>query len=217
MQIDLFYIEAEHDTVPGVVRELAATEQAASDKADELLMTGAYVYRQNMSVDVPLIYSHVEVEAALCVWEHLCEITVCTDKPDPAWNEYRESIGSVELRHESIEIGKWVLQVYDLLPEWYRASGAYDWEIVPAIVGKLTPGQTHPDPYTTKYSLLNSDSAKAEYFRDFDAHLKFRYGLTVEEAGIDMDDFLATWFQPDAEPDEQVRRYAEKYNLERVR
>ncbi|TPJ51774.1 MULTISPECIES: hypothetical protein [unclassified Mesorhizobium] len=218
MKIDLFYIEGEHDTVPGIARALVATEADAKKEAEELLKAGAHVYRQDMSVEVPLAYSHLEVEAALCVWEHLCEITVVGDQPaSPEWMKYREDVGSLELRHHSIDIGKWVLQVYDLLPEWYRASGAYDWEIVPAIVSCLTPGEAFRDPVMARRELLISQSAKEEYFRSCDWHLKAFYGITIEDAGVEKDEFLQVWFDINTDPAEQIRRYAEKYDLEKIR
>ncbi|MER8983915.1 hypothetical protein [Mesorhizobium sp. M0843] len=218
MKIDLFYIEGEHDSVPGIARSLAATEKAAKAEADDLIKAGAKVFRQNMSVEVPQAYSHLEMEAALCVWEHLNEVTVVGEQPSsPAWMEYREAVGSVELRHESIKIGQWVLEVYELLPEWYRASGAYDWEIIPAMVSCLTPGETSRDPATTKLQLLTHESAKEEYFRSSDWEFKRRYGITIEDAGLSKAEFLETWFNFDVEPIDQVKRYGEKYDLEAIR
>ncbi|RWP44344.1 MAG: hypothetical protein EOR04_05325 [Mesorhizobium sp.] len=217
MKIDLFYVEGEHANVPGIARAIVATEDDAKKEAEELLAAGAHVYRQNMSVEIPLVYSHLEMEAALCVWEHLCEITVVGDQPaSPAWMEYREIIGSVELRHESIEIGKWVLQVYDLLPEWYRAIGAYDWEIIPAIVSCLTPGEPFKDPKQTRDELLSSEDAETEYRRSFGWTLKARFGLDLEGAGLSDEEFVTCWYDREVAPEDQVERYAEKYNLEKV-
>lgn len=163
-------------------------------------------------------YSPLEMEAALCVWEHFNDIIVCTDKPDPDWMAYREGVGSAELRHESIAIGRWALQVYDLLPQWYRECGAYDWEIIPAIVGTLTPGQTSRDPQEARDAIVNSAAARAEYFRAFDADLERLYGIDVEQGlGLDREAFERIWFQPDVEPHDQVVRIAEKLDLEAIR
>ncbi|RWH50255.1 MAG: hypothetical protein E5V72_25250 [Mesorhizobium sp.] len=217
MKADLIYIEAEHDEVPGIVRELAADEITASKVTAELLKTGGLVYRHNMSVEIPLAYSHLEMEAALCVWEHLCEITVATDKPDKVWMEYRQGVGSVELRHYSIDIGIWVLKVYDLLPEWFRAIGSYDWEIIPAIVSEITPGEAFKEPKQARDAILNSDWAKGEYRLQFDWRLKYQYGLDLEGAGLSKEEFLEQWFNPEVDPEDQARVYAEKYDLEKVR
>ncbi|TIW53858.1 MAG: hypothetical protein E5V54_24155 [Mesorhizobium sp.] len=219
MRIDLFYVEGEHETVPGIVRTIAATTDAAEKEVKELLAAGAHVYRQDMSVDVPLVYSALEMEAALCVWEWLNEITVVPkrSKADPAWLKYRELVGSVELRHYSIEIAKFVLPVYDLLPEWFRAIGSYDWEIVPAIVGQITPGEAFPDAKKARHAILSTDWAKEEYLRQFEWRLKQDYGLDLENAGLEKEDFFAIWFNPDFDPEDKVKHYAEKYDLEKIR
>lgn len=163
-------------------------------------------------------YSPFEMEAALCVWEHFNDITVCTDKPDPDWMAYREGVGSAELRHESIAIGRWALQVYDLLPQWYRESGAYDWEIIPAIVDTLTPGQTSRDPKEARYAILNSTGARREYRSCFEAGLQRFYGIDVGQGlGLTDEDFDLVWFHPDVEPDDQLNRLAEKLDLEKIR
>lgn len=84
------------------------------------------------------IHSHLEMEAALCVWEfmeaasnhdHRLRIEALAD--------LRDRIGSVELRHASIAIGRYCLKVYDLIPKEARQGHAYDWEIIPAIVATI--------------------------------------------------------------------------------
>lgn len=219
MKIDLFYVEGEHDEVPGIVRTIVANKSDAKKEVKELLAAGAHVYRQKMSVEVPLVYSHLEMEAALCVWEWLNEITVVPKrgKADPTWLKYREDIGSVELRHYSIEIAKFVLPVYDLLPEWFRAIGSYDWEIVPAIVGEITPGEAFPDAKKARDAILTTDWAKEEYLRQFEWNLSHHYGLDLEGAGLSKEDFFAIWFNPDFDPKDKADHYAEKYDLDPVR
>ncbi|MBN9548517.1 MAG: hypothetical protein J0H31_06435 [Alphaproteobacteria bacterium] len=221
MKADLIYIEAEHDEVPGIVRELAADEISATKITNDLLERGGRVYRQSMSVNIPLAYTHLEMEAALCVWEWLNEITVVPKRraeADPVWLKYRELVGSVELRHYSIDVAKYVLPVYDLLPEWFRAIGSYDWEIIPAIVGEITPGEAFPDAKKARDAVLTTDWAKQEYLRQFEWNLHRHYGLAdLEDAGLSKEDWLATWFNPDVDPEDQVKIYAEKHDLEKVR
>ncbi|RWI47585.1 MAG: hypothetical protein EOR25_15655 [Mesorhizobium sp.] len=61
MKIDLFYVEGEHDNVPGIARAIVATEDDAKKEAEELLKAGAHVYRQNMSIEIPLVrYERME-------------------------------------------------------------------------------------------------------------------------------------------------------------
>jgi hypothetical protein len=86
---------------------------------------------------VPL-YSHLEMEAALCVWEFM---EAASNRDDrlciAALADLRDRIGSAELRHASIPIGQYCLKVYDLIPEDARGGHAYDWEIIPAIVATI--------------------------------------------------------------------------------
>ena len=211
MKIDVIYLEGEHPTTPGIVRSIFADEVSADKETASLLKTGARVYRQTLPLELPAAYTHLEMEAALCVWECLCDWTVNTDEPDPKWLEYRDNHGAATLRHESIEIGKFVLKVYDLLPQWYRESGAYDWEIVPSIVDTLNPGQTSRDPSEARREILEHEGAKAEYLRSFNWYLDRRYGIDV-----DREEFEPRWYDPDVEPKDQVEKYAEKYGLEKV-
>lgn len=90
------------------------------------------------------LYSHLEMEAALCVWEHINETTLedCKDV-DCKWTKLRQDVGSVEMRHASVEIGKWCLQIYDLCVDADRTifdSMSYDWEVIPLIFSHLQYG-----------------------------------------------------------------------------
>ncbi|TGQ93896.1 hypothetical protein EN847_34700, partial [Mesorhizobium sp. M1C.F.Ca.ET.204.01.1.1] len=61
MRAELFYIEGEHDEVPGIVRELAVDEKDARAKTEDLVKAGARVYRQEIAVDLPEAYRHLEM------------------------------------------------------------------------------------------------------------------------------------------------------------
>jgi hypothetical protein len=85
-------------------------------------------------------YTHLEMEAGLCVWECLIEWTLGDDaeKHHEEWVDLRQGIGSVELRHQSIVLGKWCLKIYDICTKHDRdffAGAAYDWEVIPMILG----------------------------------------------------------------------------------
>lgn len=100
-------------------------------------------------------YTALQVEAALCVWEQLNEWTLGNDedkaklaeaaKDNPhslaairlEWIEMREGTGSAEMRSQSIVLGQWCLEIYDILTandrdffDWY----SYDWEVIPAML-----------------------------------------------------------------------------------
>ena len=85
------------------------------------------------------VFTHLEMEAALCVWEQLLE---WTGSNSPWWREdwakLRDQIGTVELRHSSYVLGRWCLEVYDKAKqiggEDVFDGHAYDWEVIPAIL-----------------------------------------------------------------------------------
>lgn len=79
----------------------------------------------------------LELEAALCVWEYLNEISLA-DTINPNLSRLRESIGTAQLRSHCLDIGRYCLKVYDLLPPEARDGHAYDWEIIPAIVDTIS-------------------------------------------------------------------------------
>lgn len=84
------------------------------------------------------LYSNLEMEAALCVWEFMEAASDHDHKLRiEALADLRDRIGSAELRHASIAIGRYCLKVYDLIPEDDRQGHAYDWEIIPAIVATI--------------------------------------------------------------------------------
>ncbi|TIU10390.1 MAG: hypothetical protein E5W39_00590 [Mesorhizobium sp.] len=81
----------------------------------------------------------------------------------------------------------------------------------------MTPGEPFKDPKQTRDELLSSEDAETEYRRSFYWTLKARYGLDLEGAGLSDEDFITYWYDRDVAPEDQVDRYAEKYNLEKVR
>jgi hypothetical protein len=85
-------------------------------------------------------YSHLEMEAALCVWECINDWTLLPDVSTtsrPDWIELREGVGSVEMRHQSIALGKWCLKIYDICTkhdEDFFDLLSYDWEVIPMML-----------------------------------------------------------------------------------
>ncbi|MEY9147550.1 hypothetical protein [Bradyrhizobium elkanii] len=103
----------------------------------------------------PETYTALQVEAALCVWECLNEWTLGSEaqvaklekaaKKDPhsmaairvEWIEMREQCGSAEMRSQSIVLGLWCLEIYDILTandEEFFSYWSYDWEVIPAML-----------------------------------------------------------------------------------
>ena len=104
--------------------------------------------RQTREESHPGSFTHLEMEAALCVWECINEWTLNTGRAD--WIELRDGVGSVEMRHQSIVLGQWVLKVYDICtvddPDFFDAM-PYDWEVVPMILDLARDGDGAPVIY----------------------------------------------------------------------
>ncbi|WP_439357889.1 hypothetical protein [Bradyrhizobium sp. DASA03007] len=100
-------------------------------------------------------FTPVQVEAALCVWECLNEWTLGNEKdvekleeeaaknPNSHaalrvdWIKLREDTGSGEMRSQSIVLGLWCLEIYDLLTkddEEFFSWWSYDWEVIPCML-----------------------------------------------------------------------------------
>lgn len=119
-------------------------------------------------------FSYLEVEAALCVWETINDWTL-GDKPRADWEALRKHTGSVELRHWSIELGQWALQVYDICTKHDRDffdGIAYDWEVIPMILdfvnvdgAQTTGGIELPAPHAVA-SMVARRHLSDEFIRD---------------------------------------------------
>jgi hypothetical protein len=83
-------------------------------------------------------YSHLQVEAALCIWESLMRDYDATpfDTETPFATYWREH-GTVHMRHLSIALAGYCLAVYDALPADARDGRPYDWEVIPAILDTI--------------------------------------------------------------------------------
>jgi hypothetical protein len=93
-------------------------------------------------------YSALEMEAALCVWECLCDWTTgAHSKINRDLVILGEKISTAELRHLAIPLGQYCLKVYDKLPPAVVDGHPYDWEVIPAILDTLdfsAPDQRPP-------------------------------------------------------------------------
>ena len=90
-------------------------------------------------------YSILQVEAALCMWEHLDQLAQDHTSPAVARRiaaELRETYGTVELRHACIHAAEPFLYLYDCCiavePDLFDGH-AYDWDVVPAFVNAALP------------------------------------------------------------------------------
>ena len=84
-------------------------------------------------------FTFLEMEAALCVWEWINDVTVSGHEKLllQDWITFRENIGSPSMRHASMELGRWCLKIYDICtqddPDIFDAH-AYDFDVIPAMM-----------------------------------------------------------------------------------
>jgi hypothetical protein len=74
------------------------------------------------------VYTFLEMEAALCVWEAMLEAS------DAHFRAYWEKVGTCELRSTVPVIGAWCVEVEKHLDRDLLNDKPYDWEIIPAMV-----------------------------------------------------------------------------------
>ena len=78
-------------------------------------------------------WSHLAMEAALCVWEELLNRFDNTTE-HAALNHFWGEAGTVHMRSLSPAIGSWIVESFSLVERDSFDGHAYDWEIVPAYV-----------------------------------------------------------------------------------
>lgn len=175
-------------------------------------------------------YTHLEMEAALCVWECLCDWTLGElAEHHKDWVELREGVGSVELRHQSIVLGKWCLLVYNICTKRDRdffAGVAYDWEVIPLILSYARNRDGEPviyehalpepelvAPFVAYDHLLTEFVSQCKH----EAEKQWAYGALVVDDCKAPGDYSATRvlqaFQLGEEPAAFAKWLGEKYNL----
>lgn len=163
------------------------------------------------------VYTHLEMEAALCVWECINEWTVNAGdgQGDMAWQELREGVGSVDLRHASMPLGQWCLKVYDLCTandSAFFEGVSYDWDVIPLILGHCRDAEGAPliDPSRFPDAAATAELVKAKYLRDtWLAHVQYQglkqwsYATLVSDHAEEVEDAcrrgedaaaFVTWF-----------------------
>lgn len=78
------------------------------------------------------VYSSLEVEAALCLYEAMLDARL--EGTSPAIVAAFENSGSATMRSHAVNLAGYALAVYDLIPEADRECRSYDFEIIPAIL-----------------------------------------------------------------------------------
>jgi len=169
-------------------------------------------------------YTHLEMEAALCVWEEINERTLLSKAGRyPELNKLREDWGSPTLRHASIHFGRFCLQVYDLLTEQQRDNLVYDWEFIPAVLDHIDwtqPGE--PGEFEFKQPQEVVDSMKAGWafnvwLQHANSWLKHGWSIDFAEAGASTEDMRRFFDEnPERTGKEMAEWWADKYDLDRT-
>ncbi|EUB97269.1 hypothetical protein PMI07_000845 [Rhizobium sp. CF080] len=109
-------------------------------------------------------YTHLQMEAALCAWEWLCE-----NRDHDLLKDYFEGLGSSAMRHCSVQAGDIALRVHTHTEsQGYEFVNAYDWEFVPEVLRRLdwklltednqyNREPYHPDIHTIFVSMVAAD------------------------------------------------------------
>ena len=85
-------------------------------------------------------FTHLHVEASLCLWEALLELESSLNEKLNAIYFHMHDIGSCQARSNCIDLGPWIDDVWQGLGEDVQQTLIpYDWEFVPGLMQFLTP------------------------------------------------------------------------------
>lgn len=78
-------------------------------------------------------FTPLEMEGALCAWEHMCE-----ERDRPPFRQLFDDMGSAAMRSCAIQAGAIASHVYSLMEQRHiEFADPYDWEFVPAVLARL--------------------------------------------------------------------------------
>ena len=171
-----------------------------------------------------MTYTYLEVEAALCVWEWINDVT-SEPRAIKEWVQIHEDLGSAELRHQSIILGQWCLKIYDILDGGtFFEMISYDWEVIPLIMSYAMTDDHNlpqpaiyeaelPDPFRTAQSVAH-EHLYDEFFAECGrwAAKLWAYSELVQ----DHEDRMEYAFASGGDPKEFILWLGEKYDLPRA-
>ena len=92
---------------------------------------------------------------AMCVWEYVMECEVNKGGLGyPNMKERREAVGTIQFRRECAELGFLIERAYHSIGEKHFDGIAFDWELVPDVVGWCFNAEEYPT-FGTVLSALN--------------------------------------------------------------
>lgn len=168
-------------------------------------------------------YTHLEMEAALCVWECINDWTLPSmPQRREDWAALRDSVGAVEMRHQSIAIGRWCLKIWNDLtahnPDFFEGL-SYDWQVIPMMVGRCVDSDGQPVIYEDAFpNPLHVAQLVAQevLFDEFVSQCKDEAGKQWSYEGLVADDDgerMRQSFEIGESPKDFVKWLGEKYDL----
>ncbi|RBO90477.1 hypothetical protein [Pseudochrobactrum asaccharolyticum] len=167
------------------------------------------------------LYSYDEINAALCVWECINEWTLDPDEKIDKWVELRDGVGTLELRHQSIELAQWLLKVHSLCikddPDIFDQM-SFDWEVVPHILKFAVDADGYPVIYEKDLPNVGNTagSVKAGILKDNWYAIAYKAGGTCwghEDLINEHADKTLAAFEQGADPVEFVKDLGHHYGL----
>lgn len=80
-----------------------------------------------------IAFSVLEMEGALCAWEHLTD-----NRDNPKYGDLFDKLGTAAMRHCAMQAGMIASHVYEeMKAASYGFDEPYDWEFVPAVCERL--------------------------------------------------------------------------------
>lgn len=162
---------------------------------------------------------HLLMEAAQCIWEHILDQLVETDRlrPNPWWETQRENLGTSALRHWARELAPIALQAYDVALEGREELGeAYDLEFIPWFVENSVAQKDIT--YELKPVMKPDWKPKLQYHywtKDLEEYLACRYGLDRDDVAVNGNSLWERFIRGD-DWREIVGHAAEKYGWEEL-
>jgi hypothetical protein len=181
---------------------------------------------------------------AMCVWEEIDSLTIpdvdTLTAPDGEaqdvrsnWVQYRDLLGSPELRRQSIALGRYAREIAEAIPEEAMEARSFDYAVVPEVLRNVTfkegPGAWVGEkglllvlpPVAELAQKIGDDFMLDNFISEADRLLKERYAMTfTDDAGMDKDDMRNEFWNADPSDrmtvEEAVDWYGQKHDLQRT-
>lgn len=165
-------------------------------------------------------FTTLEVEGALCAWEHMCE-----SRDAPPFRQLFDDMGSAAMRSCAIQAGVIACHVYSHMEKrHFEFVDPYDWEFVPSVLSRLDwkqfleDNQYHREPYLPDLDALLASMMAAAPERYENVWLRNAVKAAEQKwayAGLldDHPDLVEQAMRDGEDPTEFVKSLGEYYDL----